>query len=86
MLIMITREWLLEKGFTFRVWDGSKSPEGEYTLRGNGYYIMVGYSDLFMWDYNVRNYDKDIEVKASRQKSISIEQLNKCLDVCGINL
>ena len=82
---MVTREWLLEKGFSFRVWDGSKSPNGEYSLRNKGHYIFIGYSDLFGWDYNVTNYEQNISVKATRQTSISIDQLNKVLEVCNIS-
>jgi hypothetical protein len=83
---MVTREWLLEKGFSFRVWEGSESPDGEYTLRGYGYYIVVGYSDMFKWDYTITNYDKNIEIKATRQESITIEHINKCLNICEIKL
>ena len=83
---MVTREFLLANGFDFRIWFGSQMPEGEYTLRGKGWIIRIGWSRMFAWDWDISNYDEHIYIKADRQDNISIEQLSKILDVAKIEL
>ena len=83
---MITREFLLNNGFEFRVWDGSKSPNGEYTKRVGGIKIIrIGYSDLFDWDFEILNADERVEFKARQQQIISIDYLQKLLDLAKID-
>lgn len=83
---MVTREFLLANGFDFRIWYGSQMPAGEYTLRGKGWIIRMGWSGIFAWDLDVSNYDEKIYIKAESQDNISIEQLHKILDVAKIEL
>lgn len=84
---MVTREFLLNNGFEFRVWDGTKSPNGEYTKRVGGRKIIrIGYSDLFDWDFEILNSDERVEFKAIQQQTISIDYLQKLLDLAKIEL
>lgn len=83
---MITRDFLLHNDFKFRVWDGSKKPEGEYILRGNGWIIRIGWSRMFAWDLSISNFDELIHVTADRQDKLSIEQLRKMLEVAKVEL
>ena len=85
---MITRELLLANEFDFRVYDGSKFPNGEYTKRvsGSANIIRIGYSDLFKWDYDIHNFDKLIHFKADRQDNIRIDTLQKLLDLAEVEL
>ena len=83
---MVTREFLLANGFDFRIWYGSQMPEGEYTLRGKGWVIHIGWSRIFAWSLDVSNYDEQIYIKADRQDNISIELLRTILDVANIDL
>lgn len=83
---VVTREFLLANEFDFRIWYGSQMPEGEYTLRGKGWIIRIGWSRMFAWDLEVINFDERINIKADSQDNISIEQLHKILDVAKIEL
>lgn len=83
---MVTREFLLANGFDFRIWYGSKMPEGEYKLQGEGWIIRIGWSRIFAWSLDVSNYDEQIYIKADSQDNISIEQLRKILDIAKIEL
>ena len=84
---MITREFLLANGFDFRVWDGSRFPDGEYTKRiGRKSIIRIGYSDLFKWSYDIRNFEQHIAFCADRQDNISIDTLQKLLELAEVEL
>lgn len=85
---MITRELLLANGFDFRVYDGSKFPNGEYTKRvsGNANIIRIGYNAFFKWNYEISNYNKLIYFKAYNQDNISIKTLQKLLDLAEVKL
>ena len=76
----------MHNDFKFRVWDGSKMPEGEYTLRGDGWIIRIGWSRMFAWDLSISNFDELIHVSADRQDNLGIEQLRKMLEVAKIEL
>ena len=81
---MITREFLLNNGFEFRVFEGSKSPNGEYTRRTNNGIIRLGWSKMFNWDIKVNNFVKHIMFSMERQQSISIKQFNDICEICEI--
>ena len=83
---MVTRDFLLYNDFEFRVWDGSRMPEGDYTLRGKGWIIRIGWSRMFAWDLHICNYDEQICVDADRQEKLGVEQLRKMLEVAKIEL
>lgn len=84
---MVTREFLLANGFQFRVWDGSKFPQGEYTKYiGYSKCIRIGYCNFFKWTYDVSNYETHITIHADRQDSISIDTLRKALELTKIEL
>lgn len=84
---MVTREFLLANGFEFRIWDGSKFPNGEYTKRiGRKAIIYIGYSSLFKWSYDIRNFEQYIAFRADRQDNINIRTLQKLLELADINL
>ena len=54
---MVTREWLLEKGFSFRVWDGSKSPNGEYSIIGTIILAIIFIGLLYETNISIRKHD-----------------------------
>ena len=83
---MVTREFLLDNGFDFSIFNGSQMLAGKYTLRGKGWIIRIGYSRMFAWDLDISNYDEHIYIKADSQDNISIEQLHEILDVAKIKL
>ncbi len=84
---MVTREFLLVNGFDFRVWDGSKFPDGEYTKHiGRKAIIRIGYSGLFKWSYDIRNFEQHIAFCADRQDNISIDTLQKLLELAEVEL
>lgn len=83
---MITREWLLNSGFEYRTYDGSREPEGEYTLRGKGWIIRIGWSRMFAWDFNISNHDELLYFKADRQDNISIDYFYKLLELAKIEI
>ena len=83
---MITRDFLLNKGFEFRIFEGSKFPNGEYALRTSDGIIRIGWSDIFNWDIKVRNYEKNITFEMDRQQNISVEKFNNICELCEINL
>lgn len=83
---MITREFLLNNGFEFRVFEYSKSPNGEYTYRTSDGIIRIGWSNIFNWDIKVRNYEKNITFEMDRQQNIPIEKFNDICELCEINL
>ena len=84
---MVTREILLANGFDFRVWDGSKFPDGEYTkhISRKGV-IRIGYSDVFKWSYDIRNFEQHIAFCADKQDNISIDTLQKLLELADVEL
>ena len=83
---MVTREFLLDNGFDFRIWDGSKFPDGEYTKRLGNTSVRIGYSDLYKWSYDISNYDKHTTFHADRQESISVKTLQTLIDLADINI
>lgn len=92
---MITREILLGNGFDFRSCDeDSIYPvlsnlliEGEYTKRIGSYkFITIGYSKLYKWNFEIINIDSHIRFTGDCQDAISIDSLQKMLDLAGIEL
>ena len=84
---MVTREFLLANGFNFRIWDGSKFPEGEYTkFIGYSKCIRIGYSDLFKWSYDITNHESHVTIHVNRRDSISIDTLRKALELAEVEL
>jgi hypothetical protein len=83
---MVTREFLLDNGFYFRIWDGSKFPDGEYTKRLSNTSVRIGYSDLYKWSYEISNYYKHITFHADRQESISVKTLQTLIDLADIKI
>lgn len=82
---MVTREFLLANGFDFRVWDGSKFPDGEYTKHiGKKAIIRIGYSCLFKWSYDIRNFEQHVAFCADNQDNISIDTLQKLLELAEV--
>ena len=92
---MVTREILLSNEFEFRTWDEdstypglvTSSPEGEYTKRIDGDKIItIGYSKLFKWNFEIMNIESHIRFTGDCQDSISIDSLQKMLDLAGVGL
>ena len=97
---MITREFLLGNGFDFEVefdlslWEDSNSqneekltPEGEYIKRIDGNkFITIGYSELYKWNFEIINIESHIIFTGDCQDAISIDSLQKMLDLAGIEL
>lgn len=92
---MITREFLLGNGFEFRSCDEDStyaglvnlSQEGEYTKRIDGNkFITIGYSELYKWNFEVINIESHIRFTGDCQDAISIDSLQKMLDLAGIEL
>jgi hypothetical protein len=92
---MISKEILLGNGFEFRSCDEDStypglvnlSPEGEYTKRIGSYkFITIGYSELYKWNFEVINLESHIRFTGDCQDAISIDSLQKMLDLAGIEL
>lgn len=92
---MVSREILLSNGFDFRLWDEDStypglvnwSPEGEYTKRIDGDKIItIGYSKLFKWSFEIMNIGLHIRFTGDCQDAISIDSLQKMLDLACIEL
>lgn len=92
---MVTRDILLSNEFDFRTWDEDStypglvnwSPEGEYTKRIEGDKIItIGYSKLFKWNFEIINIGSHIRFTGDCQEAISIDSLQKMLDLAGIEL
>lgn len=92
---MVTREILLSNEFEFRSCDGDNtypglvnwSSEGEYTKRIDGdKIIIIGYSKLYKWNFEIMNIGSHIRFTGDCQDAISIDSLQKMLDLAGIDL
>lgn len=91
---MISREFLLHNGFNFRAWEDSnfqnekhRTQEGEYTKRIDGNkFITIGYSNLYKWNYEIRNCESNISLYAYRQDVIYIDRLQNLIDLAEIEL
>lgn len=82
---MVTREFLLNNGFDFRVWEGSTSPCGEYTKRfGGDKFITIGYDSLFKWNYEIKNCKMYQTFSADCQNGISVKKLQELTYLAGI--
>ena len=82
---MVTREFLLNNGFDFRVWEGSTSPCGEYTKRfGGDKFITIGYDSLFKWNYEIKNCEMYLTFSADCQNGISVKELQELTYLAGI--
>lgn len=84
---MVTREFLLNNGFKFRTWEGAESKdEGEYTKRiDDNKFIAVGYSNLYKWNYDIRNTETFVRLSADCQDVIYIDQLRDLIAFANIN-
>lgn len=92
---MITREILLGNGFEFRTFDEDSThiglvnltPEGEYIKRIDGNkFITIRYSKLYKWNFEIINIESHIIFTGDCQDAISIDNLQKMLDLAGIEL
>ena len=63
------------------------SIEGEYVKRiSRDKFITIRYSKLYKWEYEIRNCESHILMSADCQDAISIDSLQKMLDLAGIEL
>ena len=85
---MVTREFLLNNGFKFRTWEGAESiDEGEYTKQIDGNkFIAIGYSNLYKWNYEIRNCESNILISSECQDVIYIDRLQNMIDSAEIEL
>lgn len=90
---MITREILLGNGFEFKSFNEDNtyiglvnlSPEGEYIKQiDSNKFITIRYSKLYKWNFEIINIESHIIFTGDCQYTISIDSLQKMLDLAGI--
>lgn len=79
---MITREFLLENDFYFRC--RGELIEGEYCKRIGKGIIIIRYSNLYKWSYEIINTSSHFVITADCQDVIYIDNLQKLLDLANI--
>lgn len=83
----ITREILLNNGFEFRLYDGSK-PEsniGEYVWRQGRKIIRISWSGTFGWRVSINNINDELSFTADNYAKIEVDKVNKAIELCEIN-
>lgn len=83
----ITREILLNNGFEFRLYDGSK-PEsniGEYVWRQGRKIIRISWGDIFGWRVDINNINDELSFTADNYAKIEVDKVNKAIELCEIN-
>lgn len=82
----ITRDVLLNNGFEFRLYDGSKpdSNIGEYVWRQGRKIVRISWGGMFGWKVEINNFDEDLSFIANNRAKVEIDKVNKALELCEI--